>query len=84
MLLDIDTRIGISTLHDLRCGTATTAHSTAAKPFGRVGADGGWFPVVDRAHALEKIAVWSPGFELAECAMCLTSKTTCAQDLTEP
>lgn len=84
MLLDIDTKIGISTLHDLRCGTATTAHSTATKPFGRLGADGGWFPVVDRAHAMEKLATWSPGFALAGCPMCLTSKATDTEGITEP
>lgn len=82
MLLDIDTRIGISTLHDLRCGTAMTAHSTATKPFGRLGAEGGWFPVVDRTHAQEKVATWSPDLVLVECPMCLTAKTTTAQDIT--
>jgi hypothetical protein len=81
MLLDIDTRIGISTLHDLACSTAMTAHSTATKPFGRLGADGGWFPVVDRTHALEKVAIWSPGLELAECPTCLMPKATGMQDL---
>lgn len=73
MLLDINTRNGISTLHQLTCTAAMTAHTTATKPFGRLGADGGWFPVVDRAHAEEKIAVWSPGMELTECPKCLTS-----------
>ena len=71
MLLDIDMRNGTSTLHSLACAAAMTAHSTATKPFGRLGADGGWFPVVDRAHAWEKIALWSPDLELADCTMCL-------------
>jgi len=70
MLLDIDTKTGTSTLHQLTCSTATTAHSTPAKPFGKLGADGGWFPVVDRAHAREKIAAWSPGLALLECPVC--------------
>lgn len=83
MLLDIDTRIGISTLHDLRCSTAMTAHSTATKPFGRLGADGGWFPVVDRTHALEKVATWSPELELAECPACLMAEASSTRDLTE-
>ncbi|KQY50372.1 hypothetical protein [Lysobacter sp. Root494] len=78
MLLDINTRNGISTLHQLTCRAATTAYATAAKPFGRLGADGGWFPVVDRAHAWEKIAAWSPGLELTDCPMCLTSDVTSA------
>ena len=83
MLLDIDTRTGISTLHDLACATAMTAHSTTTKPFGRLDADGGWFPVVDRAHALEKIALWSPGLALVDCPACLISEATNAQDLAE-
>jgi hypothetical protein len=83
MLLDIDTRTGISTLHGLACATAMTAHSTATKPFGRLDADGGWFPVVDRAHALEKIALWTPGLALVDCPACLMSVATGAQDLVE-
>jgi len=78
MLLDINTKNGISTLHQLTCTAATMAHATATKPFGRLGADGGWFPVVDRAHANEKIAIWSPGLELTDCPMCLTSDVTSA------
>ena len=83
MLLDINTGNGISTLHRLNCSAATVAHATATKPFGRVGADGGWFPVVDRAHALEKIALWSPGLALADCPACLLSEATSTQDLAE-
>jgi hypothetical protein len=78
MLLDINTRTGISTLHQLTCRAAMMAHTTAAKPFGQLGADGGWFPVVDRAHAREKLAIWSPGLELTECTMCLMSDVTSA------
>ena len=78
MLLDINTRTGISTLHELTCRVATTAHTTAVKPFGRLGAEGGWFPVVDRAHAMEKLAIWSPGLALTECPMCLMSDVTSA------
>jgi hypothetical protein len=78
MLLDINIGNGISTLHRLNCSAATVAHATATKPYGRVGADGGWFPVVDRAHAWEKIAIWSPGLELTDCPMCLTSDVTSA------
>jgi hypothetical protein len=78
MLLDINTKNGISTLHRLNCSAATMAHATTNKPFGQLGADGGWFPVVDRAHAREKIAIWSPGLELTECPMCLMSDVTSA------
>jgi hypothetical protein len=78
MLLDINTRSGISMLHELTCRAATTAHATAVKPFGRLGAEGGWFPVVDRAHAMEKLAIWSPGLELTECPICLMSDVTSA------
>jgi len=76
MLLDIDLKNGISMLHALTCSAAMTAHSTATKPFGRLGADGGWFPVVDRAHACEKVAQWSPELELAECRACLAAAGT--------
>lgn len=78
MLLDINTGTGISTLHQLTCRAAMTAHTTPAKPFGQLGADGGWFPVVDRAHAMEKLVIWSPGLELTECPVCLMSDVTSA------
>lgn len=76
MLLDIDLRNGTSTLHNLACSAASTAHATFAKPFGRIGADGGWFPVVDRAHAEEKIQALSPELQLVECPMCLATPVT--------
>lgn len=78
MLLDINTKDGISTLHRLTCSAATVAHATVTKPFGQLGAHGGWFHVVDRTHASEKIAIWSPGVELTDCTLCLMSDVTSA------
>ena len=83
MLLDIDSRNGISTLHSLACRIAAAAHSTVGKPFGRLGVDGGWFPVVDRPHAEEKIATLSPELALVECTMCLASHVEAPQRVEE-
>ena len=83
MLLDIDSRNGISTLHSLACRVSGAAHSTASKPFGRLGIDGGWFPVVDRAHAEEKIAVLSPELELVACPMCLPAEVARPESVEE-
>lgn len=76
MLLDIDTRNGVCTLHTLACSAASTAHATFAKPFGRLGADGAWLPVVDRAHAEEKVEALAPELKLVDCPMCLAVPAT--------
>lgn len=80
MLLDIDNKKGVATLHSAACSVSSKAYSTIAKPFGRVAAEGGWFPVVDRPHAEEKIALWSPGTELVECALCLPARVSMQRD----
>lgn len=72
MLLFIHRDKATAVAHNSDCKRAEQPFSPES-PFCGLGAVGGWFPMVDKAHAEEIVAKWLPSARLVACESCFDS-----------
>ena len=70
MLLNIDTPLKKATLHNQFCAFVPKPLGTKLKPVGRIGPEGGWFPVVSEPQAGKVAAEHLPGSRISRCPRC--------------
>lgn len=70
MLLNIDKPLKKATLHNEFCSFVPKPHGTKLKPVGRLGEDGGWFPVGSEEEAKMVARVHWPSAVFVRCSRC--------------
>ena len=73
MLLNIDVPLRTATLHSEACSHVPQPFGTQFKPIGKLGRDGGWFPVSSAAEGKAVAQRELPQSAFKPCAFCMES-----------